>query len=434
LKFGVWFCILSVPFNMSKLFALLDCNNFFVSCERVFNPSLRHKPVVVLSNNDGCVIARSNEAKALGVPMGAPFFKCKELLQRHRVAVYSANFPLYGDLSGRVMQTASEFTPELEIYSIDEAFLHLDNMPEPYEYVKSARETIRRHTGMPVSIGVAATKTLAKAANHIAKKHSTDGIFCLQDQETIDRWLRETPVEGIWGIGYNKGDFLKRQGVLTALQLKEMPDAWIKQNLSIGSLKTVWELRGIPCLESQDNAIDKRAITTSRTFAKEVTSLEELSEPIAAYIANASEKLRSQQSVCGYVQVYLTTNRFKRERYYANAAGIDLTPPTAYTPDLIAIAQKLVKSIYKPGYGYKKAGVVLSNLQPQSTVQDFLFEPTYDSSRRQKLMDIMDHWNNRRNTAKVFLAAEGMGQDWYNEAYKSKRFTTRWDELLEINI
>jgi len=419
---------------MPKLFALLDCNNFFVSCERVFNPSLRHKPVVVLSNNDGCVIARSNEAKAIGVPMGAPFFKCQELLEHQRVAVYSANFPLYGDLSGRVMQTASEFTPELEIYSIDEAFLHLDNLADPYDYIKSARETVRQNTGMPVSMGVAATKTLAKAANYIAKKNTTNGVFCLQDEKTIDHWLGLTPVEGIWGIGHHKADFLKRQGILTALQLREMPDAWIKQNLTIMTLKTVWELRGIACLESQDNAIDKRAITTSRTFAKEITSLEQLSEPIAAYIANACEKLRSQQSVCGYLQVYMATNRFKQERYYANVVGIDLTPPTAYTPDLIGIAHKLVKSIYKPGYGYKKAGVVLSNLQPQTATQDFLFEQTYNSSRKQKLMDILDHWNNRRNTAKVFIAAEGMRQDWYNEAYKSKRFTTRWDELLEINI
>ncbi len=419
---------------MSKLFALLDCNNFFVSCERVFNPSLRHKPVVVLSNNDGCVIARSNEAKAIGVPMAAPFFKYKELLERHKVVVYSANFPLYGDLSGRVMQTAAEFAPELEIYSIDEAFLYLDDLANPYDHIKSAREAIRHNTGMPVSIGVAATKTLAKAANYIAKKHTTEGIFCLQDQETIDYWLGKTPVEGIWGIGRHKAEFLRQQGVLTALQLKGMPDAWIKQNLTVGSLKTVWELRGIPCLESQDNAIDKSAITTSRTFAKEVTSLEELKEPIAAYIANASEKLRSQQSVCGYVQVYMTTNRFKQERFYANTAGIDLTPPTAYTPDLIAVAHKLVTSIYKPGYGYKKAGVVLSNLQPQTTTQDFLFEQTYNDSRKQKLMDIVDRWNNRRNTAKVFLAAEGIRQDWYNEAYKSKRFTTRWDELLEIKI
>lgn len=419
---------------MSKLFALLDCNNFFVSCERVFNPSLRNKPVVVLSTNDGCVIARSNEAKAIGVPMGAPFFKCRDLLERQGVAVYSANFPLYGDLSGRVMQTASEFTPELEIYSIDEAFLHLENVADPYNYVKSIRETIRRNTGMPVSIGVAATKTLAKAANYIAKKHTMEGVFCLLDGKTIDHWLRATPVEGIWGIGAHKADFLKRQGIMTALQLKDMPDTWIKQNLTVISLKTVWELRGIPCLESQDNAIEKRAITTSRTFAREATSLDELSEPIAAYIANASEKLRSQKSVCGYVQVYMTTNRFKQDKYYANAAGMDLTPPTAYTPDLIAIAHKLVQSIYKPGYGYKKAGVVLSNLQPQSSTQDFLFEPTYNASRKQRLMDIMDRWNNRCNTAKVFLAAEGLGQDWYNEAYKSRRFTTRWDELLEIKI
>jgi len=428
------FCTLFIPFNMPKLFALLDCNNFFVSCERVFNPSLRHKPVVVLSNNDGCVIARSNEAKKIGVPMGAPFFKCQDLFKRERVTVYSANFPLYGDISDRVMQTASLFATELEIYSIDEAFLHLDNAVDPYGYVKSVRETIARHTGMPVSIGVAATKTLAKAANAIAKKNVLEGVFCLLDEPMIDHWLAELPVEGIWGIGQHRADFLQRQGVLTALQLKKMPDAWIKKNLTISTLKTVWELRGTPCLDSEDNRDEKRAITTSRTFAKEATSLEELNEPIAAYIANASEKLRSQKSVCGYVQVYVTTNLFKQEKYYANAAGIDLTPPTAYTPDLITIAHKLIKSIYKPGYGYKKAGVVLSNLQPQGATQEFLFEQTYDSSRKQKLMETMDRWNNRSTTAKVFMAAEGLGQDWYNEAHKSKRFTTRWDELLVIKI
>jgi DNA polymerase V len=421
---------------MNKIFALIDCNNFFVSCERVFNPALRKKPVVVLSNNDGCVISRSNEAKAMGIPMGAPFFKCRDILEREHVFTYSANFVLYGDISGRVMQTASEFTSELEIYSIDEAFLIWDGFSaeDSYNNAQIVRQRIMRDTGMPVSIGVAPTKTLAKVANHIAKKNRIEGVFCLLDEAVINHWLEKTPVEEIWGIGHHKADFLKRQGILTALQLKDMPDTWIKKNLTVISLKTVWELRGIACIGSEDNRDDKKAITTSRTFAKEATSLDELYEPIAAYIANACEKLRAQESVCGYVQVYVMTNRFKKDKYYANAAGIDLTPPTAYTPDLISTAHKLVKSIYREGYGYKKAGVILSNLQAQSATQDFLFDKPYQDSRKQRLMNTVDDWNNRNNAAKVFLAAEGVYQNWYNQTYKSRRFTTSWNELLEIKI
>ncbi len=418
---------------MNKLFCLIDCNNFFVSCERVFNPSLRNRPVVVLSNNDGCVVSRSNEAKALGVPMGAPYFKCSELFKKEKVAVYSANFALYGDLSSRVMQTAAEFTPELEIYSIDEAFLHLEGITNPYEHAKELKGKLKKEVGMPVSVGVAPTKTLAKVANHVAKKKTIEGVFCLSEVKDIDHWLEKTPVEDLWGIGRNKADFLKKHGIHTALELKGMPDSWITKNLTVISLKTVWELRGIPCFDSQDNRDEKKTITTSRTFAKEVTSLEELNEPIASYIANASEKLRSQQSVCGYLQVYVMTNRFK-DRYYANCAGTVLTPPTAYTPDLISSAHKLLKSLYKPGYSYKKAGVIFSNLQAQSKTQEFLFDDSYHHSRKQRLMDVMDEWNNRQNTSKVFMAAEGVRQDWYNEAYKSKRFTSRWDELLEIKI
>jgi DNA polymerase V len=416
-----------------KLFALLDCNNFFVSCERVFNPALKNKPVVVLSNNDGCIVSRSNEAKALGIPMGAPFFKCRDLIERHRVAVYSANFALYGDLSARVMQTAAQFTDELEIYSIDEAFLHLGEMKGSLEYASRIRETLKKNVGMPVSIGVAPTKTLAKLANHIAKKMTQEGVYALIDPSNTDEWLKKIPVEEIWGIGRQKAEFLKRQGVDTAFQLKNMPDEWIRKNLTVISLKTVWELRGTPCLESQDNDLDKKGITTSRTFAREVFDLKELNEPIASYIANAAEKLRSQNSVCGYLQVYLMTNRFK-EGFYANSAGKYLSPPTAYTPDLILAAQQLLKSIFRSGCGYKKAGVILSHLTPAAQGQEFLFDESYHQSRKQRLMQVMDRWNDRQNTAKVFLAAEGMGKDWYNEAHRSKRFTSRWDELLEINI
>jgi DNA polymerase V len=418
---------------MPKLFALLDCNNFFVSCERVFNPGLRGKPVVVLSNNDGCVVARSNEAKAVGIGMGEPLFKCQDLIKRNKVFVYSANFCLYGDLSGRVMQTAAEFTDDLEIYSIDEAFLSLEGIRDPYDHALLIRNTIHKDTGMPVSMGIAATKTLAKVANRIAKKQGLP-VFCLTTQEIIDRELKNTEVEDIWGIGHQKSDFLKRQGIYNAFQLKSMPDSWIKDNLTVISLKTVWELRGTACLESQDNRDDKKAITTSRTFGKEVRTLEELETAVAAYIANAAEKLREQSSICGYLQVYVTTNRFK-DGYYGNSAGMHLLPATAYTPDLIASAKKVLKSIYRSGYSYKKVGVILSHLQPQDADQKLLFDQTYFQSSKHKLMQVVDAINATTNRGKIFTAAEGLDQwKWYNQSFQSKRFTTRWDELLEIKI
>ncbi|MDE2028644.1 MAG: Y-family DNA polymerase [Candidatus Omnitrophica bacterium] len=420
---------------MTKLFALCDCNNFFASCERVFDPSLRGKPVVVLSNNDGCVIARSNEAKALGIGMAEPYFKCRDLIEHNGVKVYSANFVLYGDLSARVMSTLAQFTPEIEIYSIDEAFLSLDGLShDPLAYVKGIREQVRRDTGMPVSIGVAPTKTLAKAANRIAKKYSSQGVYCLSQQQEISHWLEKIEVRDIWGIGTEKAEFLKRHGIVNASQLAACTDEWIKKHLTITTLKTVLELRGISCLPLEDVLPDKKSIGTSRTFGWQVSALEELEEAAAAYIGNAAEKLREQKSVCGYVQVFIETDRFKEGRY-ANAAGIDMTPPTAYTPDLIAAAKRLVKKIYREGYRYKKAGVILTDLRPDSHEQVFLFDETYKGTRKSRIMEVMDGFNRSTNSGKIFVAGEGVKQPWdMKQAHKSMRFTTRWDELLEIRI
>lgn len=421
---------------MAKLFALCDCNNFYASCERVFNPALRGVPVVVLSNNDGCVIARSNEAKALGVGMGEPYFKGRELMERHKVQVYSANFVLYGDISARVMNTLARFTPDLEIYSIDEAFLALDGLSQDTPaYVKDIRDAVKKEVGMPVSIGVAPTKTLAKVANKIAKKHSADGVFCLLEQTDIDRWLKTIEVRDIWGIGGEKAEFLKRHGIENALQLKNSTDEWIKKHLTVVTLKTVWELRGIPCLPLEEILPDKKAIGTSRTFGHEVSGLDELTEAMAAYTAKAAEKLRRQRSVCGYVQVFVETDRFKEGRFYTNSAGIDVTPPTAYTPDLIKTAVQLVGRVYRSALRYKKAGVVLTNLSPEAREQGFLFDATYMDTAKQRLMRAVDGFNRSANSGKIFSAAEGIKQPWYmKQAHKSRRFTTRWDELLEIKI
>jgi len=410
-----------------------------VSCERVFNPNLRNKPAIVLSNNDGCVIARSNEAKALGIEMGIPIFKCQSIVSKYQVQVFSANFPLYGDLSNRVMNTLAQFSPSIEIYSIDEAFLSLDGFENRnlHEYAKTIRQTVKRNTGIPVSVGIAPTKTLAKIANRIAKKvnaaAAVEGVFSLLDQKEIDHWLEKTAVEDIWGIGAGKTEALKRHGIENALQLKQASDTWIKKNLTVISLKTVWELRGISCLPLEELAPNKKTIGISRTFGHETHTFEELHEAISAYTARAAEKLRGQNSVCGHIQVFIATNPFKGDMKYSNAISIDLTPPTAYTPHLIEVAGALLSRIFRSEFSYKRAGILLTGLQAGYATQEFLFDEPYQDSRRQQLMKVMDRYNSNTNFGKIFWAAEGIEKPWYlKQTHRSKRFTTRWDELLTV--
>ncbi len=422
---------------MNKVFALVDCNSFYVSCERVFNPSLKNKPVVVLSNNDGCAISRSKEAKDVGIAMGAPIFKCEELVKKHDVKVFSANFVLYGDMSNRVMSALSSFTPNLEIYSIDEAFLSLEGF-ENYGYLdygRKIRSVVRERTGIPVSVGIAPTKTLAKVANHIAKDHfEMGGVFCFVDEKDIDHWLEKTPVREIWGIGAEKALFLTRNGIANALQLKKAPDDWIKKYLTVVTLRTVRELRGEPCLSFDEIQPNKKAIVTSRTFGYEVGGLSEMQEAVSAYVSKAAEKLRDQDSVAGYVQVFIETNPFKGS-YYRNSASIDITPPTAYTPQLVETAKRLLAKIYREGCRYKSCGVMLTNFSDENLVQQDLFNPVYTESPNQRLMKVIDGYNRSANSGQLFFAAEGLGKPWFmKQSRKSKRFTTRWDELLEIKI
>lgn len=423
---------------MNKIFALVDCNNFYVSCERVFNPSVRNQPVVVLSNNDGCAISRSNEAKKIGIAMGTPIFKCQDVVKERDVKVFSANFVLYGDMSSRVMAVLSNFTPNLEVYSIDEAFLSLNGFEHLSldEYARKMRADVKRLTGIPVSIGVAPTKTLAKIANHFAKDHlETGGVFCLMEEGDIDRYLAQTPVEELWGIGREKAIFLNRHGIQNALELKKAPDQWIKKHLTVVTLRTVWELRGIPCLTLEETQPDKKAIGTSRTFGYEVDNLAEMEEAVCAYIAKSAVKLRRQKSLAGFVQVYVETNPFKEGRFYRNSASTDVTPPTADTANLMKTAKRLLQMIYRDGLRYKSCGVILTNLCPQTNEQDYLFEEKYQGSARHRLMGVIDKYNRQTNGGKILIAAEGLGKPWYmKQSHKSKRFTTRWDELLEIRI
>lgn len=423
---------------MNKIFALVDCNSFYVSCERVFNPAVNQKPVVVLSNNDGCAISRSNEAKRIGIGMGAPIFKCQDLVKVHDVKVFSANFVLYGDMSNRVMAVLSGFTPNLEIYSIDEAFLSLQGFEHLglEDYAREIRKVVKRQTGIPVSIGVAPTKTLAKVANHYAKDHpETNGVFTLMTEEDIELILSQTAVGEVWGIGKEKAIFLERNGMKTAWELRNAPDEWIKKHLTIVTLRTVWELRGISCLSLEEVQPNKKAIATTRTFGYDVSRLAEMEEAVSAYVSRSAEKLRRQRSLAGHIQVYVETNPFKDTPYYRNSAGTVISPTTAYSPHLIKAAKRLLKRIYREGLRYKSCGVILTNLCPQTNEQDYLFEEKYQGSARHRLMDIMDSYNRQTNGGKILIAAEGLGKPWFmKQTNKSKRFTTRWDELLEVRI
>lgn len=427
--------MLSTP---SKVFALVDCNSFYVSCERAFNPSVNTKPVVVLSNNDGCAISRSNEAKRAGIAMGAPIFKCQDIVKQHDVKVFSANFVLYGDMSNRVMSVLSNFTPNLEIYSIDEAFLSLSGFEhlDLEAYAQKIRGDVKKQTGIPVSIGVAPTKTLSKVANHYAKDHpESSGVFTLMDEGKINRILSHTPVGEVWGIGKEKAIFLERNGIYTAFDLKNASDEWVKKHLTIVTLRTVWELRGVPCLSLEETQPNKKAIATTRTFGYEVDNKTEMQEAVSAYVSRSAEKLRRQKSLAGHIQIYVETNPFKNTPYYRNSAGIDISPQTADTTRLIEIAKKLLDRIYRDGLTYKSCGVILMNLMPIDSEQEYLFDEKYQGSARERLMQVMDSYNRGVNSGKIFMAAEGSGKPWYmKQARRSKRFTTRWDELLEIRI
>lgn len=420
-----------------NLFALVDCNNFYASCERVFNPQLIGKPLVVLSNNDGCVIARSKEAKILGVPMGAPAFQYAELFKRHRVIVRSSNFALYGDMSHRVMQTLEHFSQDMQIYSIDEAFLDLSHIDDCKALAdcKEIRSTVLQWTGIPVSIGIAPTKTLAKAANLIAKKSaSLEGVFSI-DLSQNESILKNIPVEEIWGIGRRMTNFLNRHSIKFAWDFATAKDDWIKKHLNIVGLRTAWELRGISCLPLEQLRANKKSITTSRSFSYRVTSLEELSEAIASYTAHAAEKLRDENSLAGALEVFLTTGTHGENSYYSNQAHIKIPQPTSFTPALIQYAKKGLQCVYRPGFLYKKVGVTLHDLVSENCFQQDLFVRQGNLHKQQTLMQLMDEANRRygRNTLK--FAAEGLSQQWkMKQDKRSPCYTTRWEDLLTIHI
>ena len=420
---------------MKDIFALVDCNNFYVSCERIFEPSLEGRPVVVLSNNDGCVVSRSNEAKKLGIGMGVAFFKVSDLAEKHGVVALSSNYTLYADMSRRVMETLCNFTPEIEVYSIDEAFLNLSGFGDNLtDYGRTIRRTVKQWTGMPVSIGIAETKTLAKIANRFAKRSpEADGVFELTDQTRIDEALAQTGVEHIWGIGIKTCIKLKRTGIKTALALRGVEIEWVRRRFGVTGVRTVYELRGMSCYELEDQPPTKKGITVSRMFGRKVETLEELKEAIASYASRAGEKLREEGLAAGAMIVYVTTSRFvnPRKRYF-NSHGVNFPTATNYTPELIEYATGAIERLYKKGFLYAKAGLILGDLVPEGRVQGNLFDYA-DRQKSRRLMQAIDAVNLKLPDSPLIWAAEGIDQPWQAKfAKRSKRYTTQWDELAEV--
>jgi DNA polymerase V len=413
------------------MYFLIDCNSFYVSCERVFNPKLLGKPVVVLSNNDGCVVARSKEAKALGIPMGAPAFKYASVFKEKKVRVFSSNYALYADMSERVMEILSRFSPEMEVYSIDEAFLVINalNLQEEAALIKN---TVLKWTGIPVSIGIGKTKTLAKVANDIAKKGS-EGIYEFSTEESVDKALKDLPTSEIWGIGGRISASLASFGINTALEFKNAPDVFLKKNFSVTVLRTAWELRGIECLSLEEEASPKKSITCSRSFGKPVTKLEGLYEAVSTYTTRAAEKLRAQDSLCSFISVFLMTSPFIKTPY-GRTLTITLPEPSSYSPLLISYAKDALKKIYKEGYIYKKTGIILGGIVPKSSMQRDLFNME-NMEKQSKAMEFLDQINGRFGKNVIRFAAEGIGQPWKMQRSKcSCRRTTKWNEVLTIQL
>jgi DNA polymerase V len=419
-----------------KVFALVDCNNFYVSCERVFNPKLAGRPVVVLSNNDGCIVSRSEEAKAIGVKMGAPLYQAQALLDAHNAAIFSSNYALYGDMSRRVVETLEEFTPDIEPYSIDEAFLNLDDEGGEEKLGETGREMrrrVERWTGIPVCIGIAETKTLAKVAVEIAK-HSerARGVVNLVDPTYLERALARVSIEDVWGIGPNYARRLKAAGIRNALDLRSADAGRWRELTSVMLERVIYELRGVSCLPLELCPPPRRSLTVSRSFGTPVETLAELREAVAFYATRAGEKLRQQKLVANALVVFLSTNRFAGEVLYAPSAAVTLPCATSYTGDLIRYAHRALEQIYRAGHRFKKAGVMLVGLVPAPPVQASLF---VSNERARRLMDALDQINERMGSRVVRYGALGLKKrtDWQTVCdRRSPRCTTRWEELLVL--
>jgi DNA polymerase V len=418
-----------------SLYTLVDCNNFYVSCERVFNPALNGKPVVVLSNNDGCVVARSNEAKELGIPPGIAAFQIDHLIRSGQVLAYSSNYTLYGDLSRRVMDTLARFTPRIEVYSIDEAFLDLSGFEHPdrsvSDYGRLIRATVRKWTGLPISVGIGETKVIAKIAQRIAKK-LPEGVLNLAGSPYLDDALARTAVEDIWGIGRSHTKFLRSHGIENALQFRDAETGWVRKHMGVVGVRMVLELQRTSCLHLEMVRPAKKAITVSRSFGKLVTTREGMCEAVSLYAARAAEKLRRERLAAGALMIFILTNRFRDEPQYSNSAVIELPVPTDSTDEITAYALRCLAGIYRKGYRFYKTGIILSDLVPTDQIQTDLFD-TVDRARAKRLMGTLDDLNYRMGAGTLAFAASGLERPWKTKFNRrSPRYTTRWEELREV--
>ncbi len=413
--------------------ALVDCNNFYVSCERVFNPKLKNRPVVVLSNNDGCVIARSQEAKAIGIAMGAPYFDCKKLLERTNGVACSANFTLYADLSSRAMEIIKKHAYRYEVYSIDEAFLTFHADENAYQAAHDLRSEIYKWIGLPVSIGIASTKTRAKLANQQAKKNPDFcGVFDSTTMKNQDDLLR-VEVNDVWGIGYRHARTLNRYAIKTAFDLAQANDRFLKSIFNITVLKTIHELRGIPCIDLQDYCPPKQSIACTRSFKVPITSRQQIQEAIANFVARATEKLRKQRSLAQHITIFMSTGRYQSGERYSPYRAIELPCATDVTPFLLHHAHNAVLAMYQQGYPYKRAGVILSDIMPTDHQQQELFGDNTRNTQFKKIMKAMDAVNNEWGTNTVRMASQGLRYYTHTtQTHRSPAYTTRWDSLAIV--
>lgn len=419
------------------MIGLCDCNNFFVSCERVFKPNLNYKPVVVLSGNDGCIIARSNEVKALGIKMGVPLFQVKEIIQQNKVDLFSANHQLYSDMSRRVMETLRSHVPSIEVYSIDEAFIDFSGFDTESLQKRGVElsRIVKRNTGIPVSIGIAPTKTLAKIASQLCKQYpKLNGACLMYQQEDIDKVLRKFLIGDIWGIGRKYSKMLNDSGIYSAYDFTKCSSTWVRGKMGVSGLRTWQELRGESCIEFEQTQINKQSISTSRTFAKEMHTFDELNSALTHFATSISAKLRKQKSCVGQISLFIYTNKHREDQPQRFETHIEkLIVPTDSTLEIIKIVSSSLKRIFCSGYGYKRAGITLSDLSPNNSVQSALFDEI-DRGKHSKLMRSIDSLNSNFGEATIMIASQSGYKLGVNSNHISPNYTTDWDEIVEVRL
>ena len=420
--------------NNKKKIALIDCNSFYVSCERLFNPKIKNVPVVVLSNNDGCVISRSTEAKKIGIKMGEPYFKVKELVKKNNVQIFSSNYSLYGDLSRRVMKVLKGFSDKIEIYSIDEAFIDLSHIKDENieDYGKRIRKRVLKWTGIPTSVGISCTKTLSKVANHVAKKNKTGVIFL---KDNIDEVLKNFDISDIWGVGRQLSKLYIKNGINNAHKLKNISNSWVKKSTNVLGAKTVMELRGIPCINLETEETKRKSCCVSRSFGRKVESLNKLKESITTHCLNAAEKIRNDNQTTRSITVFIRTSPFdKNRKYYSNSLTIDLPVATNNSLELVKVAIEGLKKIYRYGYFYQKAGIILSKLSEASEKDLNLLTPILEN-KSQTLMKAIDLTNAKYGRNVISVAQAGINNSWkMRREHSSKIDTASFDSLPKISI